>query len=435
MRAKHVYENIEFERGLEPHEAMGIGIKGAKFFQRLHSIAMDQVGEKFHTVSDIYWNRNGQSIFTIHSMRKIDHDYAPNPDGNEEEYTIYLTKTGDVIAYYDDNGVDLYIGNEELFKKFIRIDDTIDESIEFERGVEPREAMGIGNEHEYLISRLDKIAKIHKMKKEVINANRYRDSWSMKNGGYISLIKSKTQPFDSNTKHPSYYIEYDTGVSYGNTTVEDWLDDTSVYWKKLSLRESIEFERGQEPKDAMNIGRSRKVKKGDEFNMRILYPNKKSHVVRVKATRNEFTIKGKRRVEVYIDIFPSESKEWWVGFDETIKEWQLKLLSFDYEDLHLKESIEFERGLEPKAAMNMGRGRKIKKGDEFNVKLISWVGPPFKTRIVKATALQDEYLYKYSNQHFDERRVQVSLFIPLAGQKEWWVNFNEEEKEWQKNCW
>ena len=143
---KIVKEHIEFERGLEPHEAMNIGIKGARFFQKLHSIAMDQVGEKFHTVSDIDWNyyNNDESIFTIHSMKKIEHDYHDNSDDDdEEEYTIYLID-GDVIAYYDETGMDLQIEDEELFKKFVRIDDTIDESIDFERGLEPHEAMNIG---------------------------------------------------------------------------------------------------------------------------------------------------------------------------------------------------------------------------------------------------------------------------------------------------
>nr|HPI82948.1 hypothetical protein [Candidatus Paceibacterota bacterium] len=132
--------------------------------------------------------------------------------------------------------------------------------------------------------------------------------------------------------------------------------------------ESVSFERGEDPKTALNIGRNRKVKAGDQIEV---YYRGKKHVV--TAVTDEVEIKGKVCVRsggmggyrepeyesriiksVFIkdkegNHFQADATESWDNEGNTIFPWKIE----EYHELVL-EAIDFERGKDPKDALEIG---------------------------------------------------------------------------------
>jgi hypothetical protein len=148
------------------------------------------------------------------------------------------------------------------------------------------------------------------------------------------------------------------------------------------VNEDIRFERGKDPKEELNIGRDRKVKKGDKIPV-----NYKGKEYIVTAASDESEYRGRvmtrsggygwggrepeyesrtfKEVLVYDkngNICKAEAKEWWDNEGNTIWPWEIG----EYEKPVL-ESVNFERGKDPKKALNIGKDRKLKEGDKIKV--------------------------------------------------------------------
>ena len=106
----------------------------------------------------------------------------------------------------------------------------------FEKGLDPKTAIGIGMD-KIIIQRLD--AEVRKMNpairfKEKNNDSRRLASWINPHGGYVSLIKVERPQFDCETKYPNYYIEWDSGSSFANDTIDSWIGDVHHQCEKDS---------------------------------------------------------------------------------------------------------------------------------------------------------------------------------------------------------
>ena len=103
------------------------------------------------------------------------------------------------------------------------------ENIDFERGKDPKEAMGIGNEDHRMINSLDKMAKKIGMKLAHVspnNPNRIA-TWTGLNGSYVTLIKIKlVSRKEYLSESPDYIVEWDNGRDdYGTIEAEYWMEE------------------------------------------------------------------------------------------------------------------------------------------------------------------------------------------------------------------
>ncbi len=265
-----ILESANFERGLNPKEMMDIGrdrsdAPDEQIFLRMHEEASKS--PNFQYVTDINW-KNEEPVFTIKSkkiitvkrtFRDYENEFREGYVNEPELFTIYLTKDQG-ITMFNDLTDDEY---EDLtFKEFLSITNcrSIKESINFERGMDPKTAMDIGRAKyafpvEDIYSRgmrimppekADKYLRtvLPRRLKSVITRPgavwewpRFQDGlhyadakWIMRQG--YSGIKYR------GTFYPFPEIE---GYNFRRED-EEWID------------ESVNFERGKDPKKSMDIG-------------------------------------------------------------------------------------------------------------------------------------------------------------------------------------
>ena len=117
MKAKFVYENINFERGMSPKKAMGVGLRSRfpdlNLFIEMH---IEAKAEKKFQTSEIYWDAD-EPNFKIHSQKLRHFDIvAGQPVMEYEEYTFYLTRHEGIWGFFDNNGAEFSITNLQEFK-------------------------------------------------------------------------------------------------------------------------------------------------------------------------------------------------------------------------------------------------------------------------------------------------------------------------------
>jgi hypothetical protein len=98
----------------------------------------------------------------------------------------------------------------------------------------------------------------------------------------------------------------------------------------------------------------------------------------------------------------------------------------------VKEHINFERGLDPKEAMNIGTLRKLQKGDSFVVKDIFNYVKKGINKTYNATAIRDE-----KKQNYAKRFVNFDMNIKpndVSGENnptaQWYATVDSKEKCW-----
>ncbi|MDD5648940.1 MAG: hypothetical protein PHF86_00740 [Candidatus Nanoarchaeia archaeon] len=151
---KLVRESINFERGQEPKKSMDIGLH-AKYnfwdlFVRCYELA--NISENFTYVSDIIADNKKNPYFVIESVF-----YYTDENNNKipEQFVItffYNEESKDLLCFNAITKDEIYFHTE---KKFVEITTCFDEdaakemfeSINFERGQEPKKSMDIGIQH------------------------------------------------------------------------------------------------------------------------------------------------------------------------------------------------------------------------------------------------------------------------------------------------
>ncbi|MCK9544391.1 MAG: hypothetical protein M0R03_20420 [Novosphingobium sp.] len=128
MRAKKVFENIDFERGQDPKSSMKIGIESINLERAQDSIT----GSYFwKTKLGKFWfsvNKNSKNIFRKKGDLSIKF--------KDQSYFIPAKKLKNNI----------YLEEAERFIKelIIKFEDKVYESLDFERGKDPKHSMNIG---------------------------------------------------------------------------------------------------------------------------------------------------------------------------------------------------------------------------------------------------------------------------------------------------
>ena len=197
------------------------------------------------------------------------------------------------------------------------------------------------------------------------------------------------------------------------------------------VNEEIRFERGKDPKEELNIGRDRKIQKGDRVEVEY-----KGEKFTVTALDDEERTKGRVMVRSGQDFYGGREPEYetrifrefnfiddagdicyaegqmsWDNqgnevWNFVVPEWKSAVL----------ESVNFERGQDPKEALNIGKDRKWKIGDKLKL----------------YNAFEDDYWNAeivYAN--YEDETGEPYVDAAIIGEGEIWpITFNETYNEW-----
>lgn len=170
-------------------------------------------------------------------------------------------------------------------------------------------------------------------RKKINHTMKYIFNYEWEHGGFDSRINSKMEMVED-------LLEY-------CHRIEGVLEKRG--YRARSVRESLEFERGNDPKSSLNIGRNRKIKKGDRFEVE--YKDKKYIVTALDdeeeknvrtcvrsggpgrdAEYETRTIKEVHFMDDEGDICYAEAREWWDNEGNTVWDFVVP----EYEDPSLK---------------------------------------------------------------------------------------------------
>jgi hypothetical protein len=294
--------------------------------------------------------------------------------------------------------------------------------INFTRGQDPLDAMKIGASHEYgpyyrLFLKMHKVAKASKNVLKVTAIKKWKETsvlefeitlkttyteerlqWEP----YSERLDRNSSSYSPSTLHHGYLITLEQkSISILDLTdsSEELVDNMEDFCKitKCELNESVNFERGQDPMKAMNIGKDRKIKEGDKFEA---YDIKKRKMVKVEAyhdeeLRSDEPGQSYRFVEIEID-----GRNWFATFDFNHNCWVKG--AFDAWGADLDEAVNFERGKNPFRAMEIGT--------------ITWNTLQPKDIIVQRNNRDDVfYLVVDIKRHGDKLTLTLAPFGTIAG--------------------
>jgi hypothetical protein len=239
-----VRESINFERGLEPKTSMDVGKShlDRKILEETDwAIDIDKHGfiyEIIELIRDykgypilILKNKQHESWpYRAISVRGAFGDYQPTPEKALEQIKYIISGQLNPQSSGSEDRMRMY---EESFVK---------ESVNFERGQDPKRAMDIG--------------KIHNAA-WILNDLFFTQQFGESDvEGYRAEISSKD---NEDTRVPTYFIKYMEGPMEGQTSRAEKFEELLGQWwgmakTKRKMHEDINFERGLEPKKAMGIG-------------------------------------------------------------------------------------------------------------------------------------------------------------------------------------
>ncbi|HNS71698.1 MAG TPA: hypothetical protein PKK07_03175, partial [bacterium] len=138
------------------------------------------------------------------------------------------------------------------------------ENMDFLRGGHPYDILKIGKEELRILDKLRPIAKelgLEDIGVEDLNKKKAIASWRLPSlrgyrGGRITFFRNTDKRTDRSFDYGIFIM------GKHGTNIEDWRKwDTLEKWKQNIgfMYESVSFERGQEPKKSLNIGKGRKI--------------------------------------------------------------------------------------------------------------------------------------------------------------------------------
>jgi len=226
------------------------------------------------------------------------------------------------------------------------------ESIEFQRGLDPKKSLGLG------------------IREQILNYARQKCqegdfSWSSPSGWKWEIQEDKNIPlqtkyawFDYLEEHPEYLqISMD---EHGNLT------------------EAVNFERGLSPKTSMKIGNWKPLKIKEAILKLAKEKNVKPRIFDKDPGSFSMGFTYRKVMTLFIEINDSYDKEFVVGYEDlqiaadereeydTIEEcieWiknKMDYVDENWEENEIDEAINFERGLSPKTSMSIGIKEKIR---------------------------------------------------------------------------
>jgi hypothetical protein len=400
MRAQLVSENINFERGGKDHIYTKIGIgERERVLKFLDEIANDIQFQKDEPEYMGYLNVKEDLIYTglmdseaLEAYRMFVKNWKKYLQDMEERRLFLVDPpTLDETTFYDEP-------EPEYGVHAIR---DIRESLEFERGKDPKKTMGIGIPK----YRLEAEAKFPDKKIAYYHLDR-GNSWEYEYNGKFKEFSDPAR-FVANK---DFIVIVDDGEAIGyiygltlSQRIRPWYGtgfydadavEHSPEWE--SMDESVNFERGRDPLAAMGLGQIARIPllilkadlesgygidgfPGTIYNVKVISPRRfqiNFNTERIKDLSTNKTISKPN----YANLLVSN-----IGMDKLItnvnhahgtgNSWIFTLdpkyanvmprETFDYDDLGdddpLKESLRFERGKEPYDALDIGKKALLKK--------------------------------------------------------------------------
>lgn len=137
---------------------------------------------------------------------------------------------------------------------------TVNEAVDFERGIDPKEAMGIGNKGIQIINKLDRLAKKYGLvpaefgpeheDEAVINIRRWVLP-DIESDDDVEVHLYREQVLPDNPDYWEIFFSSPSGIN-GNDAVEDWLDDEP--WKDyFSIEDPYEEENEEDYDEEVDI--------------------------------------------------------------------------------------------------------------------------------------------------------------------------------------
>jgi hypothetical protein len=243
----YLKESMDFERGRDPKDAMGIGnVMGRRLKDK--TIYRSPSGGNFGLI----WFKNPKDgkVYIYNTNRN---DWRATKVRKDEDIPEDLME-GDPLLKWD---------------KFINKLQwpNLKESYNFERGKDPKDAMGIGKSQEYPYYYT--FLKIHKMAEESKNFIDVSPIYDMEKDPWFTIIskisrrgEDGNESFEITLKKD--YIECIDMRDNSSTEISDenkFAKATKCFWEDKLVTEKMDFERGKEPVKSMEVGMSQRYGK------------------------------------------------------------------------------------------------------------------------------------------------------------------------------
>lgn len=105
MRARKIYETIEFQRGLDPKRSLSVGhaeiYPEKTLFLDIYKYCEDDKFPGFQRLTPIYWkiDSDGNSLVEPYFKAYVNDGSKDPKDSNF--YTVYLTRTEGVVSFHE----------------------------------------------------------------------------------------------------------------------------------------------------------------------------------------------------------------------------------------------------------------------------------------------------------------------------------------------
>lgn len=346
MKAKFIYENLDFERGKDPYDTLDIG--------------RDKDKRKLISAAKQYADEN------------IPIPYYPKESYFEEFADTTLSRIGpefrlewvleDIGGWWEEWEED----------KGLRVD----EAQNFERGKDPKKAIGLGIPPEKIfnLGGAKKLPRGVEMSPARSAFGRYSDE---------EVKELLEDPVGYNNKTQGTIWLIGAGPGYRFFSVDyiiqkqkefEYIEYDGKLYPINPVKESLDFERGEDPKKSMKIGIRGKVQEFMSFISKEMSWNDPNIIF--LPEEDAFSYEGLPGNSLIADLREAVEKFGWKNIIKVNKDpddWASRsyddgasrhyyILSFKK---NLKESLEFERGQDPKESMGVGRIRILKKIDDW----------------------------------------------------------------------
>lgn len=399
MKALTVSEKLDFERTGEPLKKMSIGQAALdkKIMDETDwAIDMDKHGFMYEII-ELIRNYNGFPILVLKNKQNLNSwPYrAISVRGAFGDYCDTAEKALKILK----DSIDIENAKEKASHDAWKASLKKNESQNFERGQDPIRAMDIGM-FEFDVEFSGDIEDMEKDEKRMakkwshngikivfVDGNADEDSdelyFKLSDGDEI-IFKAKMNPGHTRPDKPDYAKISIKSLGIKEFEVfSDWSDELEngsiigaimkmyedIKDGKMKVQESQNFERGGDPMDTMDIGRvqERKQKIIDEITK---FNSKKyggsSVLIKYLSFHRDWDLDKLEKDSIENLKYALKYLEKWEQIDKKIDKKQ--------KNFKINETVNFERGQDPKQSMGIGQEFLAKKFKEFLEDELSWKG-------------------------------------------------------------
>ncbi len=467
-------ENIRFERGKNPKDVMDIGDPKIRMISKIDHLAkefgfeMTENEETSVLQSDAYdgtiigkWERKNPKRIPRKPTQKS-HNYTQH----QGPLMSRLDRSQSLMLFFDEEGSDGYFvqwksGRHTVYESaefFLNREKWKDifESVSFERGQDPRTAMGIGIEarlkdDDFIDDTIIEFDEEYNTAAQVYLPDDLRIELvrMILLGDYEFKILDEIDDKEGAWEDGDEYLgpeQIDQDIieakeeGWRTVHLEHNYDVAqAIMYRKKSVNESVNFERGQDPKAAMGVGlgaNARRVKYLERYGRKNGYPVTKKVPIRFAIDILQWPSRNRRSIETSVVFEDGEN----IRLDNVMRSgvdliydgvlWVNKKSewgSYEYVPHDLKESVSFERGKDPKEAIGIGKHSSILKDEKYKeitypnelIEEKPWIqfsidGKEFDEK--------DVIVYKYTLR-YDPQRIESQTILLLWGT--WLFNMNQ----------